>query len=551
MAHRFGESTGPAWMAKRVRLSLVAVLLGLLAVSVGLALSGNWLVSAQSNDFDAEAEDIWTLGIVTGQTADISARFQNLSPSTGPHGGEATFDVTIYVEPPTGTATRFSWDNEVFTLDQRRTFSRSYTFASAGTYTVLAEIYDINGQQSGWNADNRFDQLTETFTVREPVTVQISPSSYTVSEGDGEVEITVSISQSPSFRLSVGLRTLELSARQVYDYGRAGPAARFEANTATLTQTIPVPITNDRAIEGTESFQVEIASHYGDRSVIVSASRATVTILDDDETTVAFERNTIRARENSRVEIGVRFPTVGFCPVQSPFDVHFSYTDPDGALSSSSTIPSSMTFRECDSRRVFLADLADVTGNAEVVFTLDSVTSVVSGVASRVKIGEPSTVTLTVIDDDSPPPASNRAPTVSPVPPSASSITLETGDQRTFEATASDPDDNLTKWKWDVDKHLSLRHGHQEPEEIFTATGSITKSFSHTFPDDGTYTVTVTFTDSEGLAGAAEWTVKVFDGSVSLICGVEPIDSRSSALVGGQLVRTFAEVTAREDLTNI
>ncbi len=158
MAHRFGESTGPAWMAKRVRLSLVAVLLGLLAVSVGLALSGNWLVSAQSNDFDAEAEDIWTLGIVTGQTADISARFQNLSPSTGPHGGEATFDVTIYVEPPTGTATRFSWDNEVFTLDQRRTFSRSYTFASAGTYTVLAEIYDINGQQSGWNADNRFDQ---------------------------------------------------------------------------------------------------------------------------------------------------------------------------------------------------------------------------------------------------------------------------------------------------------------------------------------------------------------------------------------------------------
>ena len=63
--------------------------------------------------------------------------------------------------------------------------------------------------------------------------------------------------------------------------------------------------------------------------------------------------------------------------------------------------------------------------------------------------------------------------------------------------------------------------------------------------------MTVTFTDSEGLTGAAEWTVKVFDGPVSLICGVEPIGSSSSALVAGQLVRTFAEVTAREDLNDI
>ena len=312
----------------------------------------------------------------------------------------------------------------------------------------------------------------------------------------------------------------------------------------------------------------------------------------------------------------------------------------------------------CDSRRVFLADLADVTGNAEVVFTLDSVTSADSGLASRVKIGEPSTVTLTVIDDDRPvgnrpptvsrvpttpssltlttgasrtftaratdpdsnitsyewtvngrgvgnsgtltdtgdvsqtfthtfaspgthtvkatftddegaggsvswtvrvaappPPTSNRAPTVtivSPaVSPATSTISLAVGDAQTFQVRATDSDDNLMKWKWVVDKHDSPFDGHQEPEASFASTGRITKSFSHTFPDDGTYTVTVTFTDSEGLTGAAEWTVKVFDGSVSLICGVEPIGSSSSALVAGQLVRTFAEVTAREDLTDI
>ena len=59
MAHRFRESTRTTWLAKRLRFSLAAVVLGLMAVSAGLALSGNWLVSAQSNDFDADAEDIW------------------------------------------------------------------------------------------------------------------------------------------------------------------------------------------------------------------------------------------------------------------------------------------------------------------------------------------------------------------------------------------------------------------------------------------------------------------------------------------------------------
>ena len=122
--------------------------------------------------------------------------------------------MTIYVEPPTGTATRFSWDNEVFTLNQERTFSRSYTFASAGTYTVRAEIYDINGQQSGWNADNRFDQLTETFTISNPITVQIGAANYTADEDDGEAEITVTISASPPESFAVRVRTSDGTAAE-------------------------------------------------------------------------------------------------------------------------------------------------------------------------------------------------------------------------------------------------------------------------------------------------------------------------------------------------
>ena len=666
MAHRFGESTGPAWMAKRVRLSLVAVLLGLLAVSVGLALSGNWLVSAQSNDFDADAEDIW-LGLSTffagqvyaGQSVNIRARFQNLSPSSGPHSGEATFDVTIYVEPPTGAATRFSWDNEAFALDQERTFSRYYTFASAGTYTVWAEIYDITGQQSGWNADNRFDQLTETFTVREPVTVRISPASYTVDEDVGEVEITVTMSESLPSAAEVTLKVRDGTATSV-DYATVA----FPPN--TTSQTTSVTIRNDQTLEATrKTFYVLLDVGRDPRlSVNPLQMETAVTIVDDDEVTVVFDRPVYTLYESSRffaVCLKLTNPRIPY-PHDIPFTVHLSYTDLHGVGLSG---PSSLLFNRGQIRvcvRYQIPNDNVVEEDSQVVFTLDSVTSDSPGVASRVKFGistatlnvidssdravvefehrsysvregnavelcavlkHPATVAfpftldlsytdpdgvlssgptsfsfgaldanscvefqtqdddvrsrtsvvhfrlirptdldrriiistrlvrLTVIDDDTPPPASNRAPTVSPVPPSASSITLETGDQRTFEATASDDDNNLTKWKWVVDKHGSPFDSHHEREVSFASTGRITKSFSHTFPDDGTYTVTVTFTDSEGLTGAAEWTVKVFDGPVSLICGVEPIGSSSSALVAGQLVRTFAEVTAREDLTDI
>ena len=411
MAHRFRESTGPTRLAKRVRLSLVAVALSLLIGVAGLVLSGNWLVSAQSNDFDADAEDIWLdpSTVYAGQSVNIRAQFQNLSPSTGPHGGEATFDVTVYVEPPTGSATRFSWDNQVFTLDQERTFNKAYTFAESGTYTVRAGIYDINGQQSGWNADNRFDQLTETFTVREPVTVQISPSSYTVDEDDGEAEITVTISASPPESFSVGVRTSDGTAAEFSDYDNSTFSVSFSSGTTTLTQTFTVTIVDDSWVEPDESFTVELQPIIGGlpSSVSLARSEATVKILDDDEATVGFERSSLSVTEANRFEVEVEVES-DVCPVTVPFEVHLSHTAPDGTSSSGSSVPSSVTFQSCQNRRAFVVDIDDLsgtgsgllTGTTEAVFTLDSVTSADTGVARRVTVGDSSTVTVTILDED-------------------------------------------------------------------------------------------------------------------------------------------------------
>ena len=635
MAHRFRESTGPPWLPKRVRLSLLAVALSLLIGVAGLALSGAWLVSAQSSDFDAEAEDIRLAPstVYSGQLGSINARFQNLSPSSGPHGGEATFDVSIVVEPPTGTATRFSWDNEVFTLDQERTFNKAHTFAEAGTYTIRAEIYDINGQQSGWNADNRFDQLTETFSVREPVTVQISPSSYTVDEDDGEAEITVTISASPPESFSVGVRTSDGTAAEFSDYDNSTFSVSFSSGTTTLTQTFTVTIVDDSWVEPDESFTVELQPIIGGlpSSVSLARSEATVKILDDDEATVGFERSSLSVTEANRFEVEVEVES-DVCPVTVPFEVHMSHTAPDGTSSSGSSVPSSVTFESCRNRAAFLVNIDDLsgtgtgllTGTTEAVFTLDSVTSAYSGVASRVKIGETSTQTVTIEDDDSAsvrfnftyfitlereqfdlcvttfgidsptigrpftvhfshtdpdgalstgstvpssvtlnagdtegcatihigdvasepgdasvvftldsvtsagsdvasrvsidehrstsvlevhnrdrppgPGPTNRAPTVSRVSPSAASITLETGATQTFTARATDPDGNISAWEWSV-------KGQSQGGQSLELTGSISRTFSHTFSTAGNYPVRVTFTDDEGASGSVSWSV--------------------------------------------
>ena len=409
-----------------------------------------------------------------------------------------------------------------------RTFT--HNFSTAGEYTVKVTFTDDEGLSAS---------VSWTVTAVEPITVQLGADNYTVNEDDGEAEIAVTISASPPEFVSVIFRTYDGEAESRRDFVHKAIIVTFSPDTS-LTQTVPVYVIDNNIVEGTEAFTVALETYTFiplPTYVSLTRSEATVKILDDDEATVAFTENMLSFSEDQGTfEIGVEVETdpSSFCEVALPFDVHFSYTDPDGALSSSSTIPSSMTFGICDSRRVFLADLADVTGNAEVVFTLDSVTSADSGLASRVKIGEPSTVTLTVIDDSSPPPPSNRAPTVSRVSPTSSSLTLETGASQTFTASATDADSNITSYAWTVN---GLGVGNSGSLAL---TGEVSQTFTHTFSSSGTHTVKATFTDDEGASGSASWTVGVIPPVQNNGPSVERVSptSQSLTLTTGQK-RTF------------
>ena len=110
------------------------------------------------------------------------------------------------------------------------------------------------------------------------------------------------------------------------------------------------------------------------------------------------------------------------------------------------------------------------------------------------------TVTLTVTDDDGATGLATSTKTVLNRPPvailSESAETVNTGDTITFNATDSyDPDGTIVSYSWDFGDDT-------------TATGV---TVTHTYSDDGFYTVTLTVTDNDGATASATATKTVLN----------------------------------------
>ena len=140
----------------------------------------------------------------------------------------------------------------------------------------------------------------------------------------------------------------------------------------------------------------------------------------------------------------------------------------------------------------------------------------------------------------------NRSPSVSRVSPSSALVSLYTGDRQTFEASATDPDDNLKSYEWFV------KDRSEESSPIWFGvlpTGSATDDFSHTFGTAGPYTVKATFTDKGGLSDSVSWTIVVIDPSRPSVDRVSPTQESLSLETGDSQSFTVRATDADNDLT--
>ena len=186
------------------------------------------------------------------------------------------------------------------------------TIVSGGAIKIdHSTVLKAKAWKSGWTPSRT---TTANYTIVDQSvsnpTVQFNATTYSVSEADGSVQITVNRSDSTGIA-TVDYHTADsdnFTVNCADKHGAAFGRCDFANVAGTLTfaagetsKTITIPIINDAYAEGNETFTVVLDHALG--ATLVSPSTATVTIIDDD---VADKSNPILQTDQTGVDFFVR-----------------------------------------------------------------------------------------------------------------------------------------------------------------------------------------------------------------------------------------------------
>lgn len=167
------------------------------------------------------------------------------------------------------------------------------TTSSSGSGNGIVE-YTVAGN-TGADRSGTITVGEQTFTVSQlaptivPTTIQLGASSFSGSEEQGTISITVTRAGNNGASASVNFRTFDIAGLQSCtlmnsrgsercDYVTSLGTVRFAAGEST--RTIDVPLIDDVLVEGNETFTVILSNAVG--ATLGSTNAATVTILDND-----------------------------------------------------------------------------------------------------------------------------------------------------------------------------------------------------------------------------------------------------------------------------
>src|SRR4051794_6210522 len=222
--------------------------------------------------------------------------------------------------------------------------------------------------------------------------VRFSATSYTVREGDPGADAIAHITvthKGPAAK--VNYTTTSGTATPGSDYTPVSGQLTWNSGD-NASKTIDIPVTSDLAVEGNETVGLSLRPAKGS---VVANPKATLTIIDNDgPARYSFETNAYAASEAD----GSKTITVFRAGDPSTAaDIGYAVTGGTAPASNYSLTAGTLHFAAGDLSKTFNVGLADNgahDGDRTVVLGLSSATS---------NLQPPTSSTLTILDDDTPP----------------------------------------------------------------------------------------------------------------------------------------------------
>jgi large repetitive protein len=319
-------------------------------------------------------------------TAQNGTEYQQLSSSTTIPAGSSSVTVTV---TPIDDATVEGSETVVLTLSS----DAAYDIGSPSSATVTI-------------ADN--DQPPPP----PKPTVTVTASDANAAEPNNSGTFTIARTGSTASALTVNY-TVNGSASSSSDYQSLGTSVTIPAGSSSATRTV-TPI-DDSAVEGSETVVLTLSSDAA--YAIGSPNSATVTTSDNDQpppppnptvTVTASDANAAEPSNSGTFTITRTGSTASALAVNYTVNGGASSGSDYQSLGTSVTIPAG---NSSATRTVTPVDDTSVEGAETVVLTLSA--------NAAYTVGSPSSATVTIADNDQPPPPTGQTVTVSANDPSA------------------------------------------------------------------------------------------------------------------------------------
>jgi glucose/arabinose dehydrogenase len=225
-------------------------------------------------------------GLTHTSFVDVTPRTVNISLATDPTGLQVTLDGQPHVTPYT----------ELNVVGMQRTIGAISPQTLGGVSYAFTSWSDGGAASHNISVPSAATTYTASFTA-QPASLQLSQSSYSLAEGVGALNVTVTRTGNTALAVTVNYASSDTAglancnpalsgltgiASSRCDYTTAVGTLRFAAG--ETSKTITLIVVDDVHVEGPEVFSISLSNPTGG-AILATPSSATVTITDNGNDT--------------------------------------------------------------------------------------------------------------------------------------------------------------------------------------------------------------------------------------------------------------------------